>query len=134
MTEEPPGMFRRPSDPSEPLRPLGGNEHIVRMHSDWARLHATPSAPATLGARIRQRARAATVRLARSASRDELLADLIRAVDAVAARCDGLSGQVERLEAVADDLARVLGEEVTQLRAAVKRLEAQRAEGPPPER
>ncbi len=133
MTDRPPGMFRRPSDPSEPLRPLGGSEHIVRMHSDWARLHATPGANAPLGARIRQRARAATFRVGRSASR-ELLADLIRAVDAVAVRCDELSGQVERLEAVADDLARVLGEEVTQLRAAVQRLEADGTESSPPVR
>jgi hypothetical protein len=126
-------MFRRPSDPSEPLRPLGGSEHIVRMHSDWARLHATPSAAATLGARIRQGARAVAFRFTRSASR-ELLADLIRAVDAVAVRCDELSGRVEGLEAVADDVARVLGEEVTQLRAAVHRLEADRTESSPPVR
>ena len=126
-------MFRRPSDPPKPLRPLGGSEHIARMHSDWARLHATPSAPATLGTRIRQRALAATFRLTRSATR-ELLADLIRAVDAVAVRCDELSGRVERLEMVADDLARVLGEEVTELRAAVQRLEADHAESPPPVR
>jgi tetrahydromethanopterin S-methyltransferase subunit B len=55
----------------------------------------------------------------------ELLADLIRAIDAIAARCDELSGRVEKLEVVADDLARVLGEEVTHLRAAVERMETQ---------
>lgn len=127
MTDLAPGMFRRPSDPPEPLQPLAGSEHIARMHTDWARLHAGPSAQETLGPTLRQRARAASLRLIGGSHR-ELLADLIRAVDAVAVRCDELSGRVERLEAVADDLARVLGEEVTQLRAAVQRVEADRSE------
>ena len=126
-------MFRRPSDPSDPLPPLRGNDLIVTLHTEWARMHATPSAAATLGARIRHRARAVAFRFTHSASR-ELLADLIRAVDAVAVRCDELSGRVERLEAVADDLAGVLGEEVTQLRAAVHRFEADRTESSPPVR
>lgn len=126
-------MFRRPSDPPEPLPPLAGSEHIAGLHSEWARLDATPGAGAPLGARIRQRARAATFHVARRATA-ELLADLVRAVDAVAVRCDELSGRVERLEAVTDDLARLLGEEVTQLRAAVQRMEADRPESSPPVR
>ena len=69
-------MFRGPSDPPEPLRPLAGSEHIARMHTDWARLHASPSAPATLGTRIRRRARSAAFRFAGGTDR-ELLADLI---------------------------------------------------------
>jgi hypothetical protein len=36
-----------------------------------------------------------------------------------------LSGRLEKVEVVADDLARVLGEEVTHLRAAVERMETQ---------
>ena len=50
----------------------------------------------------------------------------MRAVDAVAERCDELSERAANLEVIVDDLARILGEEVTQLRAAV---ESRAAEG-----
>ena len=52
----------------------------------------------------------------------------MRAIDTIATRCDELSERVAGLEVTADDLARVLGEELTQLRAAVERI----GSGPPP--
>jgi hypothetical protein len=126
-------MLSQPSDPLVLLQSLARSEHIIRMHTDWARLDGGPDARLTSGPKIRQRVQAVSLRLLGGSHR-ELLADLIRAVDAVAVRCDELSGRIGKLESVADDLARVLGEEVTQLRAAVQRLEVDRSESSRPAR
>ena len=60
------------------------------------------------------------------------LGDLVRAVDAIAARCDELSERVANLEVIADDLARAFGQEITQLRAAVERTAEQESGTSPP--
>ena len=87
MTEEPPVMFRRPSDSPEPLPSLRANEHIVQLHTEWARLHATPDAPQAPSARLRAKARTVVSRLLGTADH-QLLGDVVRAVDAIAVRCD----------------------------------------------
>jgi hypothetical protein len=58
-----------------------------------------------------------------------MLGDLIRAIDAVATRCDELSDRVSSLEVSVDDMARILGEEVTRLRAAVEQSPSETARG-----
>jgi hypothetical protein len=50
------------------------------------------------------------------------MGDVVRAVDAVAGRCDELSERIERLSTVTDDLARAVSEEITELRTAVEQL------------
>jgi hypothetical protein len=120
MTEEPPVMFRRPSDSPEPLPSLRANEHIVKLHTEWARLHATPDAPQAPSARLRAKARTVVSRLLGTADH-QLLGDVVRAVDAIAVRCDELSERVGNLELTSDDLARSLGQEITRLRASVER-------------
>lgn len=117
---EPPEMFRRPSDPPEPLPPVRGSEAITALHNEWARLHAAPAPAPTLSQRLRRTVRAQTARMGLGSDR-KLLGDLIRAVDAVAARCDQLSDRVSNMEVTLDDLSRILGEEVTRLRVAVER-------------
>jgi hypothetical protein len=47
--------------------------------------------------------------------------ELVRALDAIAVRCDQLADRVSDLEMSIDDLSGALGEEVTRLRAAVDR-------------
>jgi hypothetical protein len=113
-------MFRFPTDPPEPLPALQGGEHIVQLHAEWARRHATSPADASLARRVSSRAKGVGVRL--TGADDRILADLVRAVDAVAARCDELSQRVSNLAMTTDDLARSLGEEVTELRTIVKRI------------
>jgi hypothetical protein len=120
MTEEPPLMFRRPSDPPETLPSLRSNEHIVRLHTEWARLHATPAGSQAPSARVRAKARSVVSRLIGTADH-QLLGDVVRAVDAIAVRCDELSERVGNLELTSDDLARSLGQEITRLRASVER-------------
>jgi tetrahydromethanopterin S-methyltransferase subunit B len=53
---------------------------------------------------------------------DRYLSDVIRAVDAVALRCDELSERVAQLSTITDDLARAVSEEVTELRSVVEEL------------
>lgn len=120
MTEEPPVMFRRPSDPPETLPSLRSNEHIVKLHTEWARLHETPAASRASSARVRTKARSVVSRLLGTADH-QLLGDVVRAVDAIAVRCDELSERVGNLELTSDDLARSLGQEITRLRASVER-------------
>jgi hypothetical protein len=129
MTEKPPAMFRRPSDPPEPLPPLRASENIVKLHTEWARLHAAPTEDEALATRLGTKARSIASRVIAGADH-QLLGDVVRAIDAIAARCDELAERVANLELTADDLARTLGEEVTQLRAAVERVT--RTEPSPP--
>ena len=120
MTEEPPRMFRLPTDPPEPLPAVRGSEHIVGLHTRWALRDAKTPTDASLAQRVRSRAQGVAARL--TGADDRFLADLVRAVDAVAARCDELSERVRNVTVTTDDLARSLGEEVTELRAAVDRI------------
>lgn len=113
-------MFRRPSDPPETLPSLRSNEHIVKLHTEWARLHETPAASRASSARVRTKARSVVSRLLGTADH-QLLGDVVRAVDAIAVRCDELSERVGNLELTSDDLARSLGQEITRLRASVER-------------
>jgi hypothetical protein len=120
VTAEPPVMFRQPTDPPEPLPPLRSNQHIVKLHTEWARLHTMSAASQTFSARLRRKAHGAVSRLVGTADH-QLLGDVVRAIDAITMRCDELTGRVANLQVTSDDLARALGQEVTQLRAAVER-------------
>ncbi len=121
MTEEPPAMFRRPPIRPIPSRRSRGSDLIVTLHTEWARMHAEPTEGEALGPRMRNRTRSVTSRFVGGADH-RFLGDLIRAVDAIATRCDELSARVANMEVVADDLARVSGQEITQLRAAVESI------------
>ena len=112
-------MFRRPSDPPDPLLPLRASEVVVRLHTEWARVHAAADNTHAL-AGLKNRAKVLT-RMARGADH-RLLGDLIRASDALAARVDELSDRVNNLATTTDDLARSLSEEVSRLRADVQRM------------
>jgi hypothetical protein len=112
-------MFRRPSDPPEPPLPLGTSDTITTLHAEWGRVHAASTSAVTMRQRMARKVRAQTARMGLGTDR-KMLGDLIRAIDAVATRCDELSDRVSSLEVLVDDMARILGEEVTRLRAAVE--------------
>lgn len=120
MTEKPPEMFRRPSDPPGPLPPLRAGDEVGRLHTEWARIHPATSDADNRAGRLRNRA-TVVARLARGADH-RLIGDLIRAIDAIAGRVDELSERVNNLETITDDLAGALSEEVSQLRADVQQL------------
>jgi hypothetical protein len=50
----------------------------------------------------------------------EIIADVIRAIDALANRCDELSDRLEHQHIILDDAVTILGEEITRLRAESK--------------
>jgi hypothetical protein len=120
MDPEPPRMFRAPSDPLEPLPPLRANEPVVRLRTEWARLH-DKSVPTSVRRRLRARIRAVRLRLI-VALNARYAEDVVRAVDAIALRCDELSERITHLSSITDDLARAVSQEVTDLRTVVEQL------------
>ncbi len=113
-----PGMFRRPTDPPDPLPPLRAGETIADMHAEWARLHRESNEASTLADRLRNRMNSYASRLGRTDR--HLWGKIVRAVDDVATRCDELAQRVNDLAVSVDDLARTVGEEVTQLRVTTE--------------
>ncbi len=118
----PPSMFSRPTDVPEVLPPIRGSELLSIVHTKWAGAHTPAEVPVTSAwHKLLRRSRRVGARV--MGRRDhELLGDLIRAVDAVAARCDDLAARVETLTTNVDDMARAYGEDITQARADLERL------------
>ena len=130
MNDLPPQMFSRPTDAPEPLPPIRSGEHVSALHTQWARRHSQEPATTSSWRRTVRRARARLQRSVGGADA-ELLGDLVRAVDALAARCDEMAARLSNQEVLVAELARTLGMEVTRLRATVERLIAQGAEREP---
>jgi hypothetical protein len=126
---EPPGMFRRPTDPPDPLPPLrarGGN--VAEMHTEWARMHQSLSVDATVTRRIRKKVESLRSRI--GGTDRHLLGYVVRAVDDVAARCDELAQRLSELAISLDDLARTAGEDLTRLRAELESTSRAESESP----
>lgn len=113
---EPPDMFRRPTDPPDPLPLLRAEGSVVEMHREWARMHGDPS-PESFMHRLRSGARKVRARIRGD---DHYLGYVVRAVDDVAARCDELAQRLNHLAISIDDLSRSISEDVTRLRAEVE--------------
>lgn len=116
-----PSMFTRPSDPPIPLPSIHGDARVTTLHAEWSRINSMVPQSSSIVGRIRQRGARYINRITGRADH-AFLADLIRAVDAIAERCDELSERLSSNQLVVDEVASILGEEVTQLRAAVARL------------
>ena len=112
-----PTMFRRAPDVHDPLPPVRQAEDLVKLHREWIRI-STPQAA---------QSRALWPRLARLVRRmvgrgpgavdREMIADLIRAIDVVAARCDVIADRLDHQNVVVNDAVTIFGEELTRLRA-----------------
>jgi hypothetical protein len=126
---DPPGAFLRPTDPPGPLQPLRAGGNVVKMHDEWARMHRNVSEQTTLAHRLRNKARVLRSRI--DGSDRDFLADVVRAVDEVAARCDELAQRLNDVAISLDDLARTASEDITRLRAEVG--SASRAESERPQ-
>ncbi len=114
-------MWRRPTDAPPPLDPLRDNEMVRALHSEWAR--SSSGTPATSSwQRVTGKARRA---LTLGRSNRELLGSLIRAVDAVARRCDELADRLAVVEGLTEDVAGTFGEDITGLRADVHQLQTE---------
>jgi hypothetical protein len=123
QADEPaPRMFRRASDVPDPLPPIRQDDQLVTMHREWARLaSADGAASASPRQRLNRLARRVTGRRPAAIDR-ELIADLIRAIDAVAGRCDALADRLAHHDVVVDDVVTIYGEELTRLRVELAEL------------
>jgi hypothetical protein len=127
MSNQPPRMFSRPTEAPDPLTPIHPSEQMVALHTGWARQEgqrALTESGRGFGARLRDGIR-------RVWSRDdhERIGDLIRAVDALAVRCDELAERMSHQQIVTSELVEAFGQEITRLRAAVEHA----ALGDPPQ-
>jgi hypothetical protein len=114
-----PRMFQRAADVHELLPPIREADDVVKMHRAWLRITAPPTTgqSTALKARLVRLVRRVTNRGPGAVDR-EMIADLIRAIDAVAARCDVIADRLDHLNIVVNDAVTIFGEELTRLRAA----------------
>lgn len=114
-----PSMFSRPTDAPDPLPPLRGSEHVQALHRKWQHISATSAGEeAEPWRRLGRRARRYVHRGLGSADLD-VVADLIRAVDAVSARCDELAERLSAQQVVVAEIADIFSEELTRIRSAI---------------
>ena len=136
---EPPALLRRPIEPPPPLPPVRQSDEVQALHRGWEALAAGTAGaarPSGVGGKVRSRVAsvAADLGLAGPQPDRALLGDLIRAVDAVAARADQLADRLAAVEAVLPELVTALGEDLVRLRAALGSAGAalgSGGEGPP---
>jgi hypothetical protein len=114
-----PRMFRRPSDVGQTFAPLRNSREIMKLHREWIIRIVPPAKPSAGQRAIRVVRRVAN----RTGSVDrEIIADVIRAIDALANRCDELSDRLEHQHIILDDAVTILGEEITRLRTVSRPL------------
>ncbi len=107
-----PALLRHAVDAAPPLDPVRGDPAVSSMHQTWARL-------ANQGGGSGWRRRVERLVPGPSAADRELIGEVIRATDALAARCDQLAERVMALEGALAEVIEVLGADLTRLRAAV---------------
>ncbi|MHB8219257.1 MAG: hypothetical protein ACYDHU_02885 [Acidimicrobiales bacterium] len=121
----PPSMFTLPVGDRPPLAPVRDDPAVQTMHEDWRRAHVVDGTPGVARSGMRGAARSRIASVARQTLepvlRDDrtLIGDVIRGADVVAQRCDTLSQRLADLEALVEEIVRVVSEDVTGLRAAL---------------
>ena len=112
-----PSMFQRAADVHELLPPVREADDVVKLHREWIRI-STPQA-AQSGALWPRLVRVVRRMVGRGpgAVDREMIADLIRAIDVVAARCDVIADRLDHQNVVVNDAVTIFGEELTRLRA-----------------
>jgi hypothetical protein len=112
--DSPPSMFQRSADVPASLQHVRHGEQISKLHREWLVRIVAPMRPSAGQRAIRVIRRVSN----RTGSVDrEIVADLIRAIDALANRCDELSDRLEHQSIVLNDAVTIFGEELTRLRA-----------------
>jgi hypothetical protein len=112
-----PSMFQRAADVHDALPPVRQADDVVKLNREWVRI-STPQAGQSraLWSRLVRVARRIASRGPGAVDR-EMIADLIRAIDAVAARCDVIADRLDHQNVVVNDAVTIFGEELTRLRA-----------------
>jgi len=112
-----PSMFQRAADIHDLLPPIREADDVVKLHREWIRISTPPAGqPTALWSRLVRVLRRVANRGPGAIDR-EMIADLIRAIDAVAARCDVIADRLDHQNIVVNDAVTIFGEELTRLRA-----------------
>jgi hypothetical protein len=127
MREPAPQMFSQPTEALEPLVAVRSDPALTVLHTQWADRQAAASMTVPTWRRATRKVRRTLARLGGVVDH-ETTGDLIRALDVLATRVDEISGRVARHDAIAAELAGVLGQELSRLRAL---LESQPVSDPP---
>jgi hypothetical protein len=111
-----PSMFQRAADVHDLLPPVRQADDLVKLHTEWIRISMPPAGQSTaLWPRLTRAVRRVAKRGPGPVDR-EMIADLIRAIDAVAARCDVIADRLDHQNIVVNDAVTIFGEELTRLR------------------
>jgi hypothetical protein len=122
QTDPTPRMFQRASDVHVPLPPVRQDPQLVKLHRAWIRVTTPPAGQSTaLGNRLVRLVRRLANRGPGGFDR-EMIGDIIRAIDTVAARCDAILDHLTHQDVVVDEAVTVFGEELTRLRAELAPL------------
>jgi hypothetical protein len=112
-----PSMFQRAADVHDTLPPVRQADDVVKLHREWIRISIPPAGQSTgLWPRLVRVVRRVANRGPGAVDR-EMIADLIRAIDAVAARCDVIADRLDHQNIVVNDAITIFGEVLTRLRA-----------------
>jgi hypothetical protein len=117
---EAPSLLRHAVGTPTPLPSIRDDPRVLEMHDEWASAHDQP-APVGSHGRVRRRVAAVVREEAGPAQAEDraLIGSVIRATDAVAARCDELASRLAELESLVEEVVTVLSEDLVRLRAAV---------------
>jgi hypothetical protein len=111
-----PRMFQRPSDVPDPLSSVRHGGYVATLHREWTGIATSIEGEGTSWRhRFARLARRLTGRGSLGVDR-VMIANLIRAIDAVAERCDILTERLANQEFVVDDAVNIFGEELTRIR------------------
>jgi hypothetical protein len=138
-----PRLLARRADPVPLPPPLHDAEEIASLHLSWARLAGggqgapqeggagpgagTAGGGGVGGVRAKVRARVVAAARADAAADRALIGDLVRAVDAVAARVDDIAARVGGLELLVQEVLDRLSEDLVRVQAALGTLDHDRA-------
>ena len=120
LGEAPPLMLDHALGAHPRLAPVRESDQLKAIHLGWVEQNGIPGIDPNRWRRLYKRARrSAGIMLGRPQPADNLVGELIRATDAVAARCDELSTRLSDLELLFEDLIKVVGDDIVRLRAAI---------------
>jgi hypothetical protein len=111
-----PAILHHAVDAAPRLEPIRGGGAVDSLHHTWARVSARQA-----GGPSRHVERLAPGLSGAVRDDRELIGELVRAVDALAARCDELADRVMTLEGALAEMVEVFGADLTRLRAAAVR-------------
>jgi hypothetical protein len=111
-----PRMFQRASDVPDPMPSVRHGEQVATLHRKWVGVAEVVNGESTsFRDRAGRVARRITGRGSLGIDR-VMMSDIIRAIDAVAQRCDDISERLAHQDVLVNDVVTIFGEELTRIR------------------